>query len=117
MQFLCMKEDVGYEKFPAAVYKANTEGSEGKIISVKAKALTVEKVSENSDHTELKDLKQQTESLAIIIKGATVRNIKPKKGSGTPSPRKKEVSSNSQKPPLGFPRRSKGPGTDAAGPF
>ena len=38
-----MKEDVGYEIFLAAVYEAETEGSEGKFVSAKAKALTVEK--------------------------------------------------------------------------
>ena len=50
---------------------------------------SVEKVSENSDHIELKDLKQQMESLAMIMKGATVGNSKPKMGGGVPSPRKK----------------------------
>ena len=40
MRFLYIKEDVGYEKFLAAVYEAETEGSEGKMLSVKAKAMT-----------------------------------------------------------------------------
>ena len=40
MQFLYMKEDVGYEEFLAAVYEAETEGLEGKVVNVKAKALT-----------------------------------------------------------------------------
>ena len=40
-----MKEDIGYEEFLVVVYEAKTEGSEGKIASAKAKALTVEKVS------------------------------------------------------------------------
>ena len=31
-----MKEEVGYEEFLAAVYKAETEGAEGKILNVKA---------------------------------------------------------------------------------
>ena len=67
---------------------------------------------------ELKDLKQQTESLAMIMKGTTVGNIKPKMGNGTPSPRKKEVSGNSPwKPPQGFSRRSRGPISSATGPF
>ena len=57
MQFLYMKEDVGYEDFLVAVYEAKTKGSEGKIVRTKAKALTVEKVSENSNHIVLKDLK------------------------------------------------------------
>ena len=59
MQFLYMKEDLGYKEFLAAVYEAEMEGSEGKIVSTKANALTVEKVSENNDHIEFKDLKQQ----------------------------------------------------------
>ena len=41
-----MKGDVGYEEFLAAVYEAETEGSEGKVLNVKAKAMTVEKVVE-----------------------------------------------------------------------
>ena len=41
-------------------------------------------MSENSDSVELKDLKQQIKSLAMIMKGATVGNIKPKKGNGPP---------------------------------
>ena len=43
MRFLYMKEEVGYE-FLATVYEAETEETEGKILSVKAKAMTVEKV-------------------------------------------------------------------------
>ena len=46
MWFLYMKGDVGYEEFLTVVYEAETEGSEGKIVSAKAKALTVEKVTE-----------------------------------------------------------------------
>ena len=42
MWFLYMKEDVGYEEFLAMGYKAETEGSEVKVMNVKAKALTVE---------------------------------------------------------------------------
>ena len=38
-----MKEELGYKEFLATVYKAETEGTEGKILSVKAKAMTVEK--------------------------------------------------------------------------
>ena len=90
-----------------AVYEAETEGFEGKIISAKAKALTVEKVSENSDHNELKDLKQHIESLTRRMKCATIRNIKPKMDGGVPSPRKKEVSGNLPWKSLqGSPRRS-----------
>ena len=99
------------------LYKANTEGSEGKIVSPKAKALSTEKVSEDSKSTELKELKH-IKSLATIIKGATVGNVKSKMGNWAPSPRKKEVSSNSpQKPLQGSPRQTKGPGTSVTGPF
>ena len=92
MQFLYIKEDVGYEEFLAAVYEAETEGSKGKIVSAKAKALTVEKVTENRDQNELKDLRQQIESLAMIMKSATVGRNKPKMNGGVSSPRKKEMS-------------------------
>ena len=46
---LYMKEDVGYEESHAAVYEAEMEGSEGKVVNAKAKALTVEKIVENRD--------------------------------------------------------------------
>ena len=39
MWFLYMKEDIGYNEFPAVVYEAETEGSKGKIVSAKAKSL------------------------------------------------------------------------------
>ena len=38
-----MKEEVGYKEFLATVYETETEGMEGKILNVKAKAMTVEK--------------------------------------------------------------------------
>ena len=90
MQFLYMKEDVGYEEFLAAVYEAKTEGSEGKIVSAKAKALTLEKVTEHRDQNELKDLRHHIESLAMIMKSATVRNNTPKVNRGVSSPRKRK---------------------------
>ena len=39
--FLYMKKDVRYEEFLAMIYEAETEGSEGKVVNVKVKALTV----------------------------------------------------------------------------
>ena len=42
MRFLYMKEEVGYEEFLATVYEAKTEGTEGKILNAKAKAMMVE---------------------------------------------------------------------------
>ena len=59
MRFLYMKEDVGYEEFLATVYEAETEGTEGKVLNVKAKAMTVKKVVEKKEPTNLQDLKQQ----------------------------------------------------------
>ena len=47
--FLYMKEYVWYKEFPVAVYEAETEGSNGKIVRAKVKALTVEKVTKNRD--------------------------------------------------------------------
>ena len=61
MRFLYMKEDVGYEEFLAAVYEAETEGSEGNVLNVKAKAMTVKKVVDSKKPTDLQDLKQQIE--------------------------------------------------------
>ena len=51
-----MKEEVGYEEFLAAVYEAETEGTEGKILNIKAKAMTVEKVVEKNEPTDLQDI-------------------------------------------------------------
>ena len=86
-----MREDIGYEEFLVAIYEAEIEGSKGKIVSAKAKALNVEKVSENRESVELKDFKdpkQQIELLPMIMKGATVGNIKPQIGYG-PLPKEK----------------------------
>ena len=76
MGFLCMKEDVGYEEFLAAIYEAETEGSEGKVLNVKAKAMAVEKIIDSKEQNEIKDLKQQIESLTMIMKSATIGNVK-----------------------------------------
>ena len=43
LRFLYRKEDVGYEEFLGAVYKAETEG---KMLNVKAKVMTVEKITD-----------------------------------------------------------------------
>ena len=59
-----MKEEVGYEEFLAAVYEAEKEGTEGKILNVKAKSMTVEKVVEKKEPTDLQDIKQQIELLS-----------------------------------------------------
>ena len=53
MRFLYMKEEVGYEEFLAAVYEAETEGTEGKILSAKAKAMMVEGIVDKDKPTDL----------------------------------------------------------------
>ena len=58
MQFLYMKDDVGYEEFLAALYEAENEGAEGKVLTMEAKAMTMEKAIER-EKSKLKDLKQQ----------------------------------------------------------
>ena len=97
MRFLYMKEEVGYEEFLAMVYEAETEGTEGKILNVKTKAMPVQKVVEKKEPTHLQDIKQQIESLATIMKGAMVGNVKLKEGEGVSSPKKREVFWNSPK--------------------
>ena len=110
MWFLYMKEDVEYEEFLAVVYEAETEGSEGKVVNVKAKVLTVERIVENKEQNKLKDLKQQIESLATIMKSAILGRVKPKVTEGVSSPRKKEVLCTSLwKVFQGSPRKRKGP--------
>ena len=53
MRFLYMEENVGYEEFLASLYDAETEGTEGKVLIVKAKAMMVEKVVEKKEPTDL----------------------------------------------------------------
>ena len=79
-------------------------------MNVKAKALTVEKIAENKEHNELKDLKQEIDLLATIMKSVTVRSVKLKVMEGVSSPRKKEVHSTSPWTVFqGSPRKGKGP--------
>ena len=91
MRFLCMKEEVGYEEFLATVYEAETEGTEGKVLNVKAKAMIVEKVVDKNEPTYLQDIKQQIELLVTIMKSTIVGNVKIKEGEEVSSPKKKEV--------------------------
>ena len=105
-----MKERVGYEEFLTAVYEAEMEGSEGKMLNVKAKAMTVEKITDIKEREELNDLRQQIESLTTIMKSASIGNGKLKVVEGISSPRKKEVLKNSpQKGFQGSPKKVKGP--------
>ena len=86
-----MKEEVGYEEFLATVYEAKTEGTEGKILSAKAKAMMVEKVVDKDEPTDLQDIRQQIKSLATIMKSTMVGNVKMKDGEGVLSLKKKEA--------------------------
>ena len=108
MQFLYMKDNVGYEEFSAAVYEAENEGTENKMVTMKAKAMTVEKVIEEREKSELKYLKQQIESLTMIIKSAMIGTGKTKGRKGISSPRKKELlGSLLQKRMQGPPKKGK----------
>ena len=85
------------------------KGLKGKVLNVKAKAMTVEKVVDKNEPTDLQDIKQQIESLATIMKSTTVENVKLKEGEGVSSPKKKEVFQNSPKKAFqGSPRKGKG---------
>ena len=109
LRFLYMKEDVGYEEFLAAVYEAETEGTEGKVLNVKAKAMMAKRIVEKREPTDLQDLKQQIESLATIMKSAMIGNVRPKEGEGISSPKKKEMFQNSLKKAFqGSPGKGKG---------
>ena len=93
----------------ATVYEAETEGREGKIWNVKAKAMMVEKVVEKKEPTDLQDIKQQIESLATIMRSAMMGSVKLKEGDGVSSPKKKEMFQNSPKKVFqGSPRKAKG---------
>ena len=51
-----MKKEVGYEEFLTAVYEAETERTEGKVLNVKAKAMTVKKIVDKNEPTDLQDI-------------------------------------------------------------
>ena len=108
MWFLFMKDDVGYEEFLAAVYEDEDEGSENKVLSVKSKAMTVEKITDDKEQNDLKDLKPQIESLTTIMKSATVEGVISKGKGGVLSPGKKEMFGNSpQKGLQGSPKKER----------
>ena len=108
MPFLYMKDDVGYEEFLAAVREAEKERTEGKVLNMKAKAMTVEKIIEEREKNELKHLKQQIESLTTIIKSVTIGTVKAKGREGISSLRKKELLvSSPQKRMQGSPKKGK----------
>ena len=51
-----MKDDVSCEEFLATVYEAENEGTESKVLNVKANTITVEKVIDGKERSELKIL-------------------------------------------------------------
>ena len=103
-----MKEDVSYEEFLATVYEAENEGTESKVLNVKTKAMTVEKIIDDKERNDLKDLKQQIESLSVIMKSVTIGSMKPKGREGVSFPWKKEFFGNTpQKGFRGSPRKGK----------
>ena len=51
--------------------------------------MTVERVVDKNEPTDLQDIKQQIESLVTIMKSTTVENAKLKEGEGVSSPKKK----------------------------
>ena len=75
---------------------------------MKTKAMTVGMIVDEKEQNDLKDLKQQIESLAMIMKSATMGGVKSKVKEGVSSPRKKEMFGNSpQKGVKGSPRKGK----------
>ena len=56
--------------------------------------MTVEKAVEKKELMDLQDLRQQIESLASMVKNATIGKVRPKEGDGTSSPKKREVFQN-----------------------
>ena len=91
MRFLYMKDDTSYKEFLAAVYEAENGGTESKALNVKAKAMTVEKIIDDKERNDLKDLKEQIELLSMIMKSATIGSMKPKGRERVSSPWKKVV--------------------------
>ena len=76
--------------------------------------MTVEKVMDVKENIDLKDLKQQIESLSMVMKSATIGSVKTKAREEISSPRKEELSGNTaQKGIQGSPKKGKislGPG-------
>ena len=52
--------------------------------------MTVKKIVDKGEPTDLQDIKQQIKSLATIMKSTTVGNVKMESGEGELSPKKKE---------------------------
>ena len=84
IRFLYMKEEVGYEEFLAMVYEAETEGTEEKVLNVKAKAMTVEKVVEKKVSSPKKK-EVYWNSPKKVFQGS------PRKGKGISKPEQKPI--------------------------
>ena len=71
--------------------------------------MTVEKIVDKDEPTNLQDIRQQIKSLATIMKSPTVGNVKMKDGEGVLSPKKKEAIRGSPKKAFqGSPQKGKG---------
>ena len=71
--------------------------------------MTVEKVVDKDEPTDLRDIKQQIKSLATIMKSTMVGNVKMEGGEGVLSPKKKEMFQGSPKKAFqGSPQKGKG---------
>ena len=109
MRFLYMNKEVGYEDLWLQYMRLKQRGLRERYLNVKAKAMTVEKVFEKKEPTDLQDIKQQIGSLATIMKSATIGVVKLKEGDGVSSPKKKKVFQNSPKKVFqGSSRKGKG---------
>ena len=53
--------------------------------------MTVDKIINDKEQNDLRDLKQQIKSLTMIMKSATMGSVKSKGKEGVSSPRKKEM--------------------------
>ena len=103
-----MKDDVGYEEFLAAVYEAENEETEGKVLTIGFQGYDSREGHRRERKSELKDLKQQIKSLIMIMKSVTIGIGKAKGREGIFSPRKKELlGSSPQKRMQGSPTKGK----------
>ena len=70
--------------------------------------MTVGKIIDDNEQNDLKDLKQQIESLVMIMKSVTMGDVKLRVKERVSSPRKKEMFGNSpQKGLQGSPKRER----------
>ena len=97
------------KSFWPSVYKAETERTGGKILNVKAKAMTVKKVVEKKETTDLQDIKQQVGVIGYNQEECHNGKCKTEGGRRGFIPKEKEVFQNSPKKVFqGSPQKGKG---------